>query len=70
MGFVKEWNDTMVRVPVPTVTHEVVHTAESSSRVVHRGALMECEDWLALHGDLWHDGSFEIRPVLSENPTS
>ncbi len=70
MGVMKERHDTTTRDPMDSPTHEVVYTTGQRATVVHRGPLTECEDWLALHGDRWRDGSFEIRPIPSGIPAT
>ena len=44
---------------------EVVHVRQTGETTVYAGTLEDCEDWLALNGDAWDDGHFEIRPVTS-----
>ncbi len=44
--------------------YEVVLVRDGEERRVYSGVLEDCEDWLALNGDTWNEGHFEIRPVL------
>ncbi len=47
----------------PAEGYAVVLVRPDGERVVFSGDLDACEDWLALNGDAWGDGHFEIRPA-------
>lgn len=44
--------------------YEVVLIRDGEDTLVYSGTLEDCEDWLALNGDAWDVGHFEIRPAL------
>ncbi len=46
----------------PVVLHDVVLFQDGGESVLFSGDLEACEDWLALNGDRFLDGYFEIRP--------
>ncbi len=43
--------------------YQIVLVRDGLESVVFTGDLRSCEDWLALNGDSYEDGYFEIRPV-------
>jgi len=52
-----------MRTPEESVVYEVVFFRGTDQQPVYSGDLEECEDWLALNGDSWSDGHYEIRPA-------
>jgi len=46
--------------------YEIVLVRGGEETSVYSGLLEDCEDWLALNGDTWNDGHFEIRPTVQE----
>jgi len=47
--------------------YEVVLVRERDELPVFSGQLEDCENWLALNGDAWKEGHFEIRPAIEVN---
>ncbi len=43
--------------------YQIVLVRDGLESVVFTGDLRSCEDWLALNGDSYQDGYFEIRPL-------
>jgi len=41
----------------------VIHALEGNEIRVFTGSLEQCEDWVALNGDSFSAGHFEIRPA-------
>ena len=50
--------------PEDSERYEVILVRDGLESVVFSGDLRSCEDWLALNGDSYGDGYFEIRPVI------